>query len=84
MPVRMEVEVPEGWDIYRFRFEARVNLSLATLMPFFFFLKFSSILSPLNEMNLFTLEQRWIIFEIYFQNKDNWVEIHEVHCHLGG
>ena len=26
-------------------------------------------------MNRFTLEQRWIILEIYFQNKDNWAEI---------
>ena len=64
----------ETVNLNRFRFEARLNLSLATLMSFLFFLKFS-ILSPLNEMNRFTLEQRWIILETYFQNKVNWAEI---------
>ena len=44
--------------------------NLAILMLIYLIPKFS-ILSPLNVMNLFMIEQRWDLLEIYFQNKDN-------------
>ena len=43
-------------------------------MPFYFDTKFG-ILSPLNVMNRFMLEQRWDLLEIYFQNKEKRSEI---------
>ena len=36
---------------------------------------FVTILTPLNVMNRFKLEQYWDLLTIYFQNKDNWSEI---------
>ena len=60
-------------------------------MSFYSVTKFS-ILSPLNVMNRFTLQQRWNLLENYFQNKDNQFEIFfakiikfpdEVYFHLG-
>ena len=49
--------------------------NLVILMSFFYSVKKFRILSPLNAMNRFMLEQHWNLMEIYFENKHNWPEI---------
>ena len=75
-----------GWAIYRSKFEPSLMSNLAILM---YVTKFS-ILSPLNVMNRFTLGQHWNLWEMLFQNKNNWLDIFcekifisgEAHDHL--
>ena len=51
-----------------------VILNLAKFISFYSVTKIS-MLSPLNVMNRFTVEQRWHLLEIYFQNRENLSEI---------
>lgn len=56
-------EIYKGWVIYLVRF--KLNFTLSMPMSFCFFIKFS-IISPLDEMNWFTLKLHWSILKIYF------------------